>query len=246
MTFDASKVTHETRILVGAMQINAPYKDHYAGYECAAWWEERETEKGVHPIYLSRRYNHPNHLTLTAHIKAKVTDDYFPALWGGVAIGKEPTKAKHIGEERTLHRDFDPVEVIIGTGNSPGGSFDVFLHPSWWKVFADEAVAELRLAHERFPFFWDNWSKLDKDISSFTQTSSQKSLAWTADDEYRSKVGMIAHFGQEFEKWGRRIEKINWHSQYHKVNSRYNTDYNRELYVKNTEWTKALNITINE
>lgn len=240
MTFDVSKVTHESRVLVGAVQVNKTFIHHYASYECAAWWEDREAQLGAHPVYLSRSYHHPKHLTLTAHIKAAVVNDYFPGLWGGVAISREPYKPKHIGEERIIHHEIDIVKGIESTGNSPGGDIDVFIHPSWWKVFADEAEAELREDYRRLPEFWNEWNSLDS--KTFKNRMDGR---WEFDDEFRSRVGMIAHFGSLLEKWSRRLEKINWRSQYHKVGGKYDTAYQRENFIKNTEWTKDIPILIN-
>jgi len=237
MTFDVSKVTHESRILVGAVQVNKPFIYHDASYECAAWWEDREAQTGTHPVYLARSYHHPKNLTLTAHIKAKVVNDYFPGLWGGVAISREPYKPKHIGEERTIYRGLDIVEAIESTGNSPGSDLDIFIHPSWWKVFTDEAEAELREDYRRLPEFWNEWNNLDP------QTFRTKMDGrWEFDDEFRSRLGMIAHFGNLLEKWSRRIEKINWRYQYHKVGGKYDTAYQRDNFAKNTEWTKSIPI----
>jgi len=241
MTFDLSKVNHESRILIGAVQVNKPYIHHYAGYECAAWWEDREAEAGVHPVYLSRSYHSPKHLTITAHIKAKVVNDYFPALWGGVRVSNEPYKPKHLGEERTIYHGIEVVDAIERTGNSPGSDLDWFIHPSWWQVFTDEALAELKEDYRRLPEFWEAWDKLDP-----TTFHPRKGERWSFDDEYRSKVGMVAYFGGLMEKWARRIEKINWRAQYHKKESSYNTAYQRDNFAKNTEWTQTIPIQINE
>ena len=235
MTFDVSKLTHESRILVGAVQVNKSFIYHDASYECAAWWEDREAQTGVHPVYLSRSYHHPKHLTLTAHIKAKVVDDYFPGLWGGVAISREPYKPKHIGEERTIYRSLDIVEAIESTGNSPGSDIDIFVDPSHWHIFAHEAEMELREAYSRFPEFWNKWNRLNAESFATSNDGRDK-----FHDEFRSRVGMIAHFGSLFEKWARRIEKINWRSQYHNEGSKYDTAYQRDNFAKNTEWTKAI------
>lgn|SRR5574337_614750 len=250
MTFNASALTGndslDKRPIIGAVKVNKPFVFHDASYETAAWWEDRQSCEGVHPVYLGRSYLHPRNLTITAHIKAKVVDDYFPGLWGGVPISREPYKPKHIGEDRTIYQGIEVVDAIERTGWSPDSDLDWFIHPSWWKLFTDEAVTELRKAHHNFPDFWQAWDKLDKDPSVYIPTSSQKDLRWNADDEYRSKVGMIAHFGNQFEKWARRIEKINWKLQYHKVGGQYDTEYQRTNFANNTGWTKAIPIQINE
>ncbi len=244
MTFDVSKVTHESRILIGAVKVNKPFIFHDASYECAAWWEDREAERGVHPVYLSREYHSPKLLTIKAHIKAKVVDDYFPALWGGVAVSNKPYEPKHVGQERTIYQGIEVVDAIERTGNSPGSDLDWFIHPSWWKVFLDEAEAELREDYRRLPEFWEQWNKLDPE-RFYPKSLGNFDKSWQFDDEFRSRVGMIAHFGSLLEKWARRIEKINWHSQYHKVGGRYDTPYQRDLFAKNTEWSKAIPIQVN-
>lgn len=240
MTFDVSKLTGETprenRPIIGAVKVNKPFEYHDNHYECAAWYEDHKAESGVHPIRLERSYHHPKLLNISAEIKARVVNDYFAGLWGGVPISKEPYKPKHLGEERTIHRGIDILDAIQSTGNSPGNDMDIFIHPSWWKVFADEAEAELREDYRRLPEFWNEWDKLDPKTFH-----ARMDGRWQFDDEFRSKVGMIAHFGSLLEKWSRRIEKINWHT------TRWNepSAHMRELHIKNTEWAKAIQIQVN-
>lgn len=245
MTFNASALTGNDNIdkrpIIGAVKVNKPFKYTDRSYECAAWWEERTALEGVHPVYLGRAYHSPKLLTITAHIKAKVTDDYFPGLWGGMPISREPYKPKHIGEERTIYQGIEVVDAIERTGNSPGSDLDWFIDPSWWKVFLNEAESELREDFRRLPEFWQAWDQLDP--SKFHRNPKER---WTFDDEYRSKVGMIAYFGSLLEKWARRIEKINWQAQYHTPGNSYDTEYQRKNFAGNTEWTKAIPIRVNE
>lgn len=234
-------------ILIGAVQVNKTFTYHNNHYECAAWWEDQEAQLGVHPVYLERAYNYPKHLHLAAKIKAKVTNDWFPGLWGGVRISNEPYVPKHVGEERTIRHGIEVLDAIERTGNSPGSDLDWFIHPSWWRIFSEEAIAELREDYRRLPEFWAPWDKLDTDgEKAFRASKSQQDLRWGFDDEYRSKVGMIAHFGMNLEKWARRIEKINWRAQYHKVGGSYDTAYQRDNFAKNTEWAKAIPIQVIE
>lgn len=245
MPFDASKLfsqtPHNQRPIIGAVKVNKPFVYHDNHYECAAWWEDREAQVGVYPVYLGRDHNYPNLLHIKAEIGAKVSDDYFPGLWGGVRISNEPYKPKHVGELRTIHQTIEVVDAIQRTGNSPGNDLDWFIHPTWWKVFLDEAEAELREDYRRLPEFWNAWNELNE--ASFKEKMGSD---WKFDDDFRSKVGMIAHFGSLLDKWARRIEKINWSYQYHKPGSRYDTEYHRNNFVKNTEWAKAIPIQLNE
>jgi hypothetical protein len=230
-------------ILVGAVQVNKTFTYHNSSFECAAWWEDQEAQLGVHPVYLERAYNYPKDLHLTAKIGAKVTNDWFPGLWGGVRISNEPYVPKHVGEDRTIRHGIDVLEAIERTGNSPGSDLDWFIHPSWWRIFHEEAIANLREDYRRLPEFWAPWDALDMGGPG-SYKSRHKDMRWDYDDEYRSKVGMIAHFGMSLEKWARRIEKINWRSQYHKPGSSYDTEYQRNNFTKNTEWTKSIQIQV--
>lgn len=245
MPFDVSKLSGNSNNppspIIGAVKVNKPFVYHDASYETAAWWEDREALVGVHPVYLTRSYHHPKNLVIRAEIKAKVVDDYFPGLWGGVAISREPYKPKHVGEDRTILQGIEVLDAIERTGNSPGNDLDWFIHPSWWQVFTDEAESELREDYRRLPEFWSEWDRLDP--ASFKAKMNGR---WGFDDEFRSKVGMIAHFGGLLEKWARRLEKINWQAQYHKAGSAYDTPYQRENFAKNTEWANAIPFQVNQ
>lgn len=250
MTFDVQSLTgtyenRSKRPIIGAVQVHTAFRYHKADYECAAWWEDHEAITGVHPVYLSRNYHSPKDLTITAEISARVVNDYFPALWGGVSVSSKPYEPKHLGEKRTILSSVDPIKAIESTGNSPGNAgsnhLDWFIHPSWWKLFADEALDNLQDAYKSFPNWWMQFATLKKE-----GFQTKLDGRYQFDDEYRSRVGMIAHFGGLFEKWARRLEKINWHSQYHIPGGRYDTDYQRKLHISNTEWSKAIPIQVNE
>lgn len=245
--FDAKTLTGENLKgpIVGAVQVNIAFRYHKADYECAAWWEDHEAIVGVHPVYLVRNYHTPKDLGVTAEIRGKVVNDYFPALWCGNHISNKPYEPKHVGEARTIRSGIDVIDAIQRTGNSPGydapGQMDWFIHPSWWKVFHEEALANLKETYRALPDFWQAFEGLDE--STFVPRLDGR---YGFDMEYRSKVGMIAHFGALLEKWSRRIEKINWHSQYHITGGTNDTAYTRDNFAKNTEWTKAIPIQVNE
>jgi hypothetical protein len=245
--FDAKTLTGQNLKgpIIGAVQVNRTFRYHKADYECAAWWEDHEAILGVHPVYLGRNYHSPKDLTITAEVRAKVVNDYFPALWGGVAVSNKPYEAKHIGESRVIRTGIDVIDAIQRTGNSPGydapGQMDWFIHPSWWKVFADEALANLKDCYRALPDYWQAFEALDE--STFVPKLDGR---YGFDMEYRSKVGMIAHFGSLLEKWSRRLEKINWHSQYHIPGGKNDTAYQRDNFAKNTGWAKAIPIQVNE
>jgi hypothetical protein len=242
--FDLSKFTDKSnKIIVGAVRINKTFVYHKQDYEVAAWWENQEAQLGVHPVYLYREHLAPNALGLVAHINAKVVNDYFPGLWGGVPISREPYQPKSVGQDRTIYHKLDIVKAIEATGNSPGEEKDIFIHPSWWPVFIEEAEAELRKDFATFPKFYNEWNELKRE--TFEERNIGYSI-WTFENEYQSKVGMIAHFGGVFEKWARRAEKIAWQIDYHRPGSRHDTEHNRHCFKNNTEWAKAISMQANE
>lgn len=247
MTFDLKSLTgkaYDSNPIIGAVQVNIPFEYRKSDYECAAWSEDHQAQVGVHPVYLGRSYHYPQLLTITAHIRAKVISDYFPGLWGGVPISREPYQTKHVGEERVIYRSISIEDAIQRTGNSPGydakGEMDWFIHPSWLKVFAEEALSELKEDYRRLPEFWREFESLDE--STFTAKLDGR---YGFDMEYRAKVGMVAHFGGLLEKWSRRLEKINWQAQY-QPGGASDSAYQRENFTKNTEWAKVIPIQTNE
>lgn len=242
--FDLSKFTHQSpRPIVGAMQLNKTYVFHDQSFETACWWEDSEAQLGIYPIYLSRAYHHPKYLTLVAEIKAKVVDDYFPGLWCGMPISREPYKSKHVGEDRLLKHGVDINLAIDSTGNSTDSDKNYFLHPSWLSLFQEEAEMELRKDYQMLPSFWEKWNTLNE--KTFISNNSS-SIRWDFKDEYCSSVRMIGHFGRQFEMWAKRLDKISWARSYRDDNGRNNSEYNRNLFKNNTEWTKAINIQVNE
>jgi hypothetical protein len=225
---------------IGAVKVNKAFTYTDRSYECAAWWEEREALKGVHPVYIARSPYMPRTLYVLADISAKVTNDFFPALWGGVAVSNKPYEPKHIGESRIVHSHISVEDAIRSTGNSPGSDLDWYIDPSWWPVFVEEALSELKDYYKRLPEFWDQWAKLNKET---WKPESFQDSRWTFDDEYRSRLSMVAHFGMNLEQWARRIEKINWHTSHWFGRD---SDYQRGLWTQNTEWSKTIPIKINE
>lgn len=222
--------------IIGAVKVNKPFDYCNRSYECAAWSETSTAEVGVYPVVLRAENTYRYNLYCEGLVGAKVTHDWFPALWGGVAISNEPYKQKHTGEARTIYKGIDLVEAVEATGNSPDGDINWFIHPSWWPVVMGEAVTELREDYKRLPEFWGKWDELDP------ATFKPKDDRWGFSDEYRSRVGMVAHFGSNLEKWARRIEKLTWRAgQWHQASA-----YMQELHAKNTEWAKAIPILINE
>jgi len=227
-------ITNEACPIIGAVKVNEPFTFHNNSYECAAWWQDEEAQLGVYPVYLKREYNYPSNLYAYAGLTGRVVDDYFPALWGGVAVSNRPYESRNIGTETTIHRHMDLLDAIEATGIIPGNKMDWYIHPSWWPVAIEEAMTEMKAHYNRLPEFWNEFNSLDKE--SFKPKMEGR---WDYDSEYRSRLSMVAHMSGQVEKWARRIEKIN-------VQQSYNSPYWNDLLKKNTEWIKDINIQINE
>lgn len=196
--------------IVGAIRINKPYKDVNKSYECAAWWEEREVKPGIYE--LSVGYQNPHDIDpefrLFAKADAVVTDDYFPALWGGVSVSNKPYKPKHVGESRQVSVGCNPFEAIDHTGHSPIYDNDVFVNPQWWREFLKDAERRLEKAYKDLPIFWEQYKSGE------------------------SEVGIVGHFGRLLKKYSKQIAIIEWEIQQHK------NQYNIDRYNENTVWAR--------
>ncbi len=236
MKFNPNSLTGNDKIndspIIGAIKVNKLFTYHNNNYEVAAWWQDEEAQLGVYPVRLRRSHLHPKHLFAYAAIPGKIVDDNFPALWGGIAISNEPYKCKNKGEQTIIHHRMNILEAIKNSGVIPGRDIDVFIHGSWWPIIVDEAMTELKRAYSILPEYWDRFDALDKN--TFKDIGN-----WDFDSELRSRIGMVAHMGGEIEKWARCIEEIN------RLQG-YRSQYWNDLHANNTEWTKEIEIQINE
>lgn len=201
---------------VGKVQINKPIIYTDRGYECAAWWEERKSDLGVFPLVLVKdRYL--DDYSVMAKIPAIVTDDYFPALWGGVPVSNKPYVPKRIGERSSLPvvvRNSLP-EAICQTGYSPGNEIDWYINPEIWEMCLKNCQARLIQEKEYLDTVWnvseshrissikctaDRLSKVAKEIDEITfHIKSWKDAFETAEvvSEYRKNLW------QNNTKWAR-------------------------------------------
>ena len=141
---------------VGSVKINQSWVHHNNSYECAAWWEDSKIEEGVYPLILKSSTYHPNELYLSAELKSIVVDDFFPALWGGVAIGNKPYKSSNLGQVRKVFHRVDLVEAVDRTGNIPGSNMDYFVNPFMFPVFIEAAKTTLLRIQQHFTKSWSN------------------------------------------------------------------------------------------
>jgi hypothetical protein len=198
---------------IGFVRVNQAIRHHNNNYECAAWWEDTEIQPGVYPLKLRKHNYAPNHLELHAVYDAVVTDDYFPALWGGVRVSNQPYQPKNVGQTRNIHYTYDVVESIIKTGYSPSEDMDFYINP---EIYGD-LLADARL----------NLLALK---NSFQET--MLTYITSGDGNYNSNLSMIAHYSKNMESISRAIMLLK-----DKINSLNTaTEYSKKLFVDNTSW----------
>ena len=132
---------------VGWCKVNKPwtYTQHF---ETAAWYEEHTTKPGIYPVSLAKGDYFPHHVYLLSQVEAEVTDDWFPALWGGNPIGTT-TRGKNNGQSRVVRHTLDLIKSIDSTGTIPGNDVDVYVDPGLLPLVMDAAKIDLDKAFAR-------------------------------------------------------------------------------------------------
>lgn len=203
--------------VIGAVQVNRPWKHENRSFECAAWSETYEALTGIYPVTLTTNPQRREELMLTATIDAVVTDDYFPSLWCGVAVSNKPYVPKHIGESRKIRITVAIAEAIERTGNSPGNDKDWFIDKKYWEAFITEAEASLKRLYADLPEWWNRYQE--------------------GEDQYDSRVGMVGHVASEIATIVKDIQTMRRHHKYQIEK----TDSWRKYYDINTAWAAAIN-----
>lgn len=199
--------------IIGAVQINKPQEHLKNNYECAAWWEKHLSLTGVYPVYLRCNWQHPYDLRASAQIPAKVTDDYFPALFCGVSYGK--TTAKYIGQDREITVSTDFVDAVDKSGRC-----DVSAEIRWC-IFKEFWEVALQDAHQRFAearvhmLYWDK-------------------LLDSEEDRKMVNIGMVGYIGSELRKYAKQIELTDRHIEF------TSREYNQKNFEENTAWASPI------
>lgn len=83
-----------TSQVIGVVAVDEPFTRVDASGEVAAWSTTHEVKPGIYPVHLTDRGN------LTWRYDTTITDEHFPPLYGGVAIG--PGSKDHVGQAGRL------------------------------------------------------------------------------------------------------------------------------------------------
>jgi len=164
------------KTVVGYVRVNQSWINHNNNYECAAWWEDSETQEGVYELTLEQNYFVPYHLRLDAKINAVVVDDFFPSLFGGVATSQNPYVSKRVGEKRIINKSFDIIDAIEKTGQSKSSDFDFCINPLIIDAVIESAKETLNNYKDSFNNYWllyksDGYGEYNKNISMIQHTS---------------------------------------------------------------------------
>lgn len=75
---------------------------HYAGYECAAWWQDIRVAAGDYPVTLYKDAS-SNSVRFFVELPGTIVADNFQSLWGGVPIGDAYNTAQNAGKPASYH-----------------------------------------------------------------------------------------------------------------------------------------------
>ncbi len=203
---------------VGFIRVNKPivYVDNQ--FECAAWWEERTSKTGIYPLLLQKANYYSNDYNVVADVPGVITNDYFPSLWGGVAISNKPYETKYVGQEsRPIKVGSSLTEAILKTSNSPGSDIDYYIDFEFYKMYISNRKEELRKAYNELPACMFKYMQ--------------------GDDKHYSNLGMVRHYSDRIVYVAREIENLSRAVDYLEEEN----DMWRKLYKQNTEWIKEYN-----
>jgi hypothetical protein len=201
---------------IGFVNINKPIEYCNRSYETACWRQDSISATGVFPLILRKKDKYSSDYIVVASIPATITDDYFPSLWCGVAISNTPYVCKSVGNKCSDIKFLqDLVSAIENTGTSPGNDFDIYVNPEIWDDVIKDRKDALEAAYNMLPKYYDEYV--------------------AGDDQFQSRVGMIAHFGEMLVRYPREIQVVYRLRNY--LNEK--SDMWRRLHENNTSWINA-------
>jgi len=200
---------------VGFVKINKTFIHHNNSYECAAWWQDSEIQKGIYPLTLRAHYYAPRHIELKASLKSIVTDDFFPAFFGGTSIGSRPYVSNNIGSVRDITFTFDVIKSILNTGNISGDDMDFYINMEIIQPIIDDARASLLTLKE----------SLDREMVNYNLNG---------DGHFNQNLGMISYYSKNIHQFATAIDRLS-----RKLIDHNNmTEYSKNLFETNTQWVK--------
>jgi hypothetical protein len=90
---------HYNPTVIGHLTITEPFSHRYQGYETASWYTVMDVQPGRYDIvatYSDLLPDLPYYMTVCAD--AVITDEYFPASFGGMYIGDGPLPKPNLGK----------------------------------------------------------------------------------------------------------------------------------------------------
>ena len=74
---------------------------HYAGFECAAWWEDIAVAAGEYPVHAIVEQGRVRWFRVS--LPGVIVEDFFPSLWVGTLVGKPYDYKRNAGKEASYH-----------------------------------------------------------------------------------------------------------------------------------------------
>jgi hypothetical protein len=98
----------------------------YAGYECAAWWQEIKVPAGDYPVYA--RYLGKHLEEFIVNLPGTIVRDHFQSLYGGMSIGKTYDVFQNAGNSASYMlraRSYNAFEGMHRDGAASAWKIDV-------------------------------------------------------------------------------------------------------------------------
>jgi hypothetical protein len=118
------------RIECGTYRVAEKKVYHYAGYECAAWSQDVEVAAGDYPVVALVEGSHVKYFLVT--LPGVIVEDFFPSLFGGMAIGKPYDTKQNAGKSATYRIQCDDYIVFqsIARGLQSPWNIDISMLPN--------------------------------------------------------------------------------------------------------------------
>jgi hypothetical protein len=107
----------------GTYRVAETIVKHYAGYECAAWWQDIEVAAGEYPVYAHIEQGHVKRFVVT--LPGVIVEDNFQSLFGGMPIGNSYDTKKNAGGAAHYHIQMHDYVVFDSIAHNPESSWQI-------------------------------------------------------------------------------------------------------------------------
>jgi hypothetical protein len=115
----------------GVYRVSEPIVYHYAGYECAAWWQDIRVEAGEYPVKAVLKDGRVENFSVS--LPGVIVADNCQSLWGGMPIGESYYEKQNAGKPKSYHvhgRDYEVFQSINDRGDASPWLIDLSTLPN--------------------------------------------------------------------------------------------------------------------